>query len=120
MGGWIEVMTPQDFQNWLDSERLSKPMRASGKELFEQFGCSSCHSQENTGRGPALRNLYRRQVPLQGTGSAIADESYMRESILNPNAKVVRGYASIMPTYQGQIGDEQLNELIEYLKSLKR
>ncbi len=120
MGGWIEVMSPADYQDWLDSERLSQPMTASGAQLFSQLGCGSCHTSSGADLGPSLYNLYSRPVPLEGGGSVVADESYLRESILNPAAKIVRGYKPIMPTYQGQIGNEQLNELLEYVKSLKR
>lgn len=120
MGGWIEVMSQADYQRWLDSERLSQPMTTGGSKLFNQFGCNSCHTAENTERGPSLYNLYSRRVPLEGGGSAVADEGYLRESILNPSAKIVQGCKPLMPTYQGQAGEEQLNELLEYIKSLKR
>jgi cytochrome c oxidase subunit II len=120
MAGYIQVMSPADYQAWIDSQRLSQPMPASGQTVFNQLGCSSCHSGESTGRGPSLYNLYGRSVPLQSGGTALAEESYLRESILNPAAKLVQGYKPVMPTYQGQIGDDQLNELIDYIKSLKR
>lgn len=118
MRGWIEVMPPPDFQKWLDSERRTQPMTAVGESLFAKLGCAGCHTDTDTSRGPSLHNIYARPRPLQGGKSVIADESYLRESVLNPAAKTVEGYPPIMPTYQGQIGDEELNELIEYMKSL--
>jgi cytochrome c oxidase subunit 2 len=113
-------MSPSDFQTWLDNQRLSEPMTASGQKMFQQLGCRSCHTSENTSRAPSLDRLFGKSVPLAGGGSVVADESYLRESILNPSSKIVQGYKPTMPTYQGQIGDEQLHEMIEYLKSLGR
>ena len=120
MGGWVEVMDPADYQNWLDSERVSESMVASGQRLFESLGCSGCHGPSDTARGPSLLNLYGRSVQLEGGGSVIADESYIRESIVNPGTKIVPGYKPLMPTYQGQVGEDQLVQLIEYIKSLRK
>jgi cytochrome c oxidase subunit 2 len=118
MQGWIEVMMPGEFQKWLDSERNTQPMSAAGESLFTRLGCGSCHGAASTSQGPSLHNIYGRPRPLQGGGSVVADESYLRESILDPAAKTVQGYAQVMPTYQGQLSNEQLNELIEYMKLL--
>lgn len=120
MIGTIEVMRQEDFQQWIEAQRATQPMKSSGKEVFARLGCDSCHSSTDTPLGPSLHNVYQRKTSLKGGGSIIADESYLRESILNPADRIVHGYQSTMPTYRGQISDEQLNELIEYIKSLKR
>jgi cytochrome c oxidase subunit 2 len=120
MSGWVEVMGPADYQNWLDSERLSESMAVSGQRLFRSLGCDGCHGAADTARGPSLLNLYERTVQLEGGAAVVADESYLRESIVNPGGQVVRGYKPLMPTYQGQIGEDQLTQLIQYMKSLKR
>jgi len=120
MKGWVEVMAPADYQNWLDSQRLSEAMVVSGQRLFRSLGCNGCHGPVDTARGPSLFNVYGRAVELQGGGSVIADEGYLRQAILNPGVQVVLGYKPLMPTYQGQLGEDQVTQLIEYMKSLKR
>jgi cytochrome c oxidase subunit 2 len=118
MIGWVYVMEAPDYQDWLSGGTSGGSLAASGEKLFEQLACNTCHKTDGTGRGPALEGVFGNQVKLQDGGTVTADEAYLRESILNPRAKVVAGYQSIMPTFQGQVTEEQLLELAAYIKSL--
>ena len=119
MTGSVVVMEPSEFDNWLSGGGNEKSPIAQGQELFQTLGCASCHNNEGQGgRGPALVNLFGSQQGLQGGGTVTADEAYLRESILTPQAKLVAGYPPIMPTFQGQVSEEQVLQLIAYIKSL--
>ena len=96
-------------------------MAEMGEKLFEQYGCITCHVTEQQGRAPSLRNVYGHPVQLADGRTVLADEAFIRESILNPNAKVVKGYKpNVMPVFQGQIGEEGLLQLMVYIKSLSQ
>src|SRR5947199_2093604 len=84
------------------------------------LGCITCHRSDTQGRGPNLVGLFGRQVQLEDGRTVIADENYIRESILNPAAKVVSGFKPIMPVFQGMVSEEQLNALVAYVKSLNQ
>ena len=119
MRGWVTVMDPVDYQNWLASGTRGESMVAQGQALFQQYGCIACHSPEAPGRGPSLQSFFGHPVQLEGGGTVLADEAYVRESILNPNAKIARGYKpNIMPVFEGQINEEGLLQLMVYIKSL--
>jgi cytochrome c oxidase subunit 2 len=119
MVGWVTVMSPADYQNWLAGGGSSGTMAQQGERLFEQLGCAACHLSERAGRGPNLQGLYGSRVQLTGGQTVQADDAYLREAILNPNAKVVTGYkANVMPSYQGQLSEEQILQLVVYMKSL--
>jgi cytochrome c oxidase subunit 2 len=118
MIGWVYVMEPGDYQNWLSGGATEGSMAENGKKLFEQLACSNCHKEDNSGRGPTLIGLFGKQVQLAGGGTVKADEAYFRESILQPQAKVVSGFEPVMPTFQGLVTEEQLVQLVEYVKSL--
>ena len=90
----------------------------NGKKLFEQLACNNCHKADGSGRCPTLVGVFGSTVKLAGGGTVHADEGYIRESILNPAAKVVEGYQPLMPTFQGLITEENVVALIEYVKSL--
>jgi cytochrome c oxidase subunit 2 len=120
MGGWIEVMSQTDFDNWLRGNANLMSPAAAGKELFTTtLGCPTCHNADGTGgRGPALTGLFGKQVQLEGGATVTADEAYLRESIINPQAQLVLGFQPIMPTFKGQLTEEQILQLIAYIKSL--
>jgi cytochrome c oxidase subunit 2 len=115
MIGRVVVMEPAKYQAWLAGTGSDEPMAQSGEKLFATFSCNTCHGQ----RAPTLAGLYGRKVQLQDGSTLIADEDYIRESILNPSAKITAGYPPIMPTYAGQISEEQVMQLIAYIKTLK-
>jgi cytochrome c oxidase subunit II len=115
MIGTITVMEPAEYQAWLSGTTANISMEASGKMLFSKNQCDTCHGQ----RAPTLSGIYGRKTLLADGSTVIADENYLRESILQPNAKMVAGYPPLMPTYQGQLTEEQITELIAYMKSLQ-
>ncbi|MGI8656095.1 MAG: cytochrome c oxidase subunit II [Pyrinomonadaceae bacterium] len=119
MGGWVYVMEPGDYQAWLSGNANQVSPVVAGQNNFQQLGCTSCHgANAEGGRCPPLIGVFGSQQRLQGGSSVLADQTYIRESILNPSAKIVAGYPNIMPTYQGQVSEEQLLQLIAYVKSL--
>jgi cytochrome c oxidase subunit 2 len=119
MIGWVYVMTPTDYAQWLAGGVKGETMVEGGARLFTQLGCATCHVADGSGRCPPLHGLYGNGVKLADGRTMIADEAYIRESIVHPNSHHVAGYSPIMPTFQGQISEEQLLQLIAYIKSLK-
>jgi len=117
MGGWIVVMEPTEYQAWLSGGATDSPA-SQGQKLFQDLGCATCHKADTQGRGPMLAGVFGKQVQLDNGESVLADETYIRESIVNPRAKTVAGFQQIMPTYQGQVSEEQLLYLIAYIRSL--
>jgi len=120
MIGHIIALEPAEFQAWLSGGATAVSMATAGENLFQKLGCVSCHAQNDTGRGPSLVGLLGKTVRLQSGASVTADEDYIRESILNPQAKIVAGYQPIMPTFKGLISEDGIMQIIAYLKSLKR
>jgi cytochrome c oxidase subunit 2 len=118
MGGRVVVLPPAQYQQWLSGGRDAEPMARVGQRLFQDLGCEACHRDGSESRGPSLRGVFGTPVQLQNGEVVRADETYIRESILNPRAKVVAGYPPIMPAFQGQISEEGLLQLIAYIKSL--
>ena len=118
MVGSVVAMEPQDFQAWLGGGRASESPVAAGEKLFADLACNTCHRSDTQGRGPMLTGLFGKPVELQGGGTVVADEAYLRESIVNPQAKIVAGFQPLMPTFQGLVTEEQLLQLISYVRSL--
>jgi cytochrome c oxidase subunit 2 len=119
MIGWVTVMDPASYSTWLAGGTRGGSMSELGAKLFTQYGCVTCHVTDNQGRCPSLQNVFGHPVELEDGRTVLADEGYVRESILNPNAKIVKGYKrDIMPVFQGQISEEGLLQLIVYVKSL--
>jgi cytochrome c oxidase subunit II len=120
MTGQVVVMEPNDYQNWLSGGAGEGSLAAAGQKLFSDLACNTCHRPDAQGRGPVLQNLFGKTVELASGERVVADEAYIRESILNPQAKITVGFQPIMPTFQGLVTEEQLLELIEYVKTLKQ
>jgi len=118
MVGQIHVMEPDDYQAWLSGGGLTGSLSARGEQLFQQLACNTCHVADGSGRGPVLAGVFGSQVKLEGGRTIVADESYLRESILTPQMKIVQGYGPLMPTFQGLVSEENLMSLIEYVKTL--
>ncbi len=118
MGGWVIVMEQADYERWLNGGVSGQTMEAAGQNLFEERGCVTCHVADGSGRGPSLLGIFGRPFHLATGATVTADESYLREAILHPNAKNVAGYTSIMPSYQGQLNEEQILDLIAYIRSI--
>ena len=118
MIGSIHVLEPQDFERWLAGSTADEPPAESGRKLFESLRCDTCHKDAPDARGPSLHGLFGKAVALEGGATAVADEAYLRESILRPLAKVTKGYQPLMPTYEGQLGEEQILQILAYVKTL--
>lgn len=120
MGGWVTVMEPSDYAAWLSgtSGGEANPVVA-GEKLFAEKACSTCHLGTGLGRAPSLNGVYGANILLADGSTVVADEAYIRESILQPNAKIVAGYQPLMPTFQGQLTEEQILALAAYIKSLQ-
>jgi cytochrome c oxidase subunit 2 len=118
MVGRVVVLEPKDYQQWLAEGATGVSTADAGAALFERLGCGMCHHASDTAQGPALAGLFGKTVKLEGGGAATADEAYIRESILDPRAKVVAGYPPVMPTFKGLVNEDGIMQIIAYIKSL--
>jgi len=119
MRGRVIVMKEEDFAAWLEAQPPAETLARAGAALFRELGCSGCHDGRGTVRAPRLDGLYGRPVPLQGGGTVVADERYIRDSILQPKREVAAGYEAAMPSFAGQIGEDEILKLMAYIKSLR-
>jgi cytochrome c oxidase subunit 2 len=119
MIGTVVVMEPADFENWL-SLHAEGSLALEGRKVFLKYRCVSCHSANAGARAPVLEGLYGNTVRLNNGRTVIADDAYIRESILDPGAKIAAGWENIMPTFRGQITEEEIYALIAYFRSLRR
>jgi cytochrome c oxidase subunit II len=118
MNGRIIVMEPQAYQAWLAGGPPPESPLAAGERLFNEMGCVTCHKPDSAQRAPVLNGIFGKQVLLTTGETVSVDDAYLRESIVNPVAKVVAGYQPVMPTFQGQLSEEQLIALVAYVRSL--
>ncbi|HXZ20052.1 MAG TPA: cytochrome c oxidase subunit II [Candidatus Acidoferrales bacterium] len=118
MIGWVHVMTPDDYAAWLAGTSRGETMTQAGERLFHQYGCVTCHIADGTGRGPSLVGQFGKPQKLRDGQSLIVDETFLRRAITQPNSMPIPNYAPVMPTFQGQLNEEQILQLIAYLKSL--
>ncbi|MCB9785375.1 MAG: cytochrome c oxidase subunit II [Deltaproteobacteria bacterium] len=115
----IEVMAPADYAAWLAAGAPARSLAAEGAGLFRAKGCSGCHGAPATVPAPPLEGLYQRPVVLSDGSSVTADDAYLRDAILQPNKQIVAGYSPLMPTFQGQLDEDELSALIAYVRSLR-
>lgn len=120
MGGRVVAMAPAEFARWLESGAPISGIAARGFALFRRYGCSGCHDPRSTVHAPDLAGLLGRTVHLADGHSVVADEAYVRDSILLPNRDVVAGFEPIMPSFAGQIAEDDLMAIIEYIRSMPR
>ena len=120
MIGSVTVLEPAEYERWLGVGSPQESFVAAGAKLYHQLGCSGCHAENARVRAPSLVGLYGKPVPLESGEIVTADERYLHDSIVLPARQVVHGYANIMPSYQGQVSEEQLFQLVNYLKTLGR
>jgi cytochrome c oxidase subunit 2 len=118
MTGRVVVLEPDRYEDWLGRQEVTGTLASEGAILFRQLGCSGCHSAQSTVRAPLLEGLYGKPVPLQDGSVAIADERYIRDSILMPRSQVAAGYAPVMPSFAGRVSEDELVRLVAYVKSL--
>ncbi|MSO63387.1 MAG: cytochrome c oxidase subunit II [Acidobacteria bacterium] len=118
MIGTVTVLEPAQYQVWLQGGGVEGTLAQRGAKLFNDLTCSTCHLDSGQGRGPSLKNIVGKTVELQNGSLVMVDEAYLRESILNSQAKIVKGFQPMMPTFQGLVSEENLVALIEHVKSL--
>jgi cytochrome c oxidase subunit 2 len=118
MLGEVIAMRPADYTKWLTEQAPSSPLAQQGGVLFRQLGCSGCHEGASSVHAPRLDGLYGKPVPLSDGSFVVADDKYLRDSILLPRSQVVAGYAPVMPSFEGRIDESKLLRLIAYIKSL--
>ncbi|HEV7238291.1 MAG TPA: cytochrome c oxidase subunit II [Thermoanaerobaculia bacterium] len=117
MIGTVVVMEPTEYQRWLAGGSEGS-LASQGEKLFAKYACNTCHMDTATGRGPVLAGLYGQTRPLAGGENVVVDDNYIRESILNPTAKIAAGFQPLMPTFQGQVSEDDLIRLLSYVKSI--
>ena len=120
MIGRVVVMPQQEFEAWIGGGASEGTLAQAGEKLFTDLACVTCHRAGVGQRGPVLNGVFGSTVQLASGSAVTADVAYIRESILNPQAKVVAGFPPIMPTFQGQVSEEQLLALTEYIRSLPK
>ncbi len=118
MIGDVVVMTPDDYKKWLQGSTSGHSLAQDGERLFASLSCNACHNARPDARGPSLANVYGSKLTLSNGQQVTVDEAYLRQAILNPSEHVTQGYLPIMPTYQGQISEEGVIDLVEYIKHL--
>ena len=118
MVGDIVVMKPDEFQRWLAGSTSGNSLAQDGERLFASLSCNACHNATPEARGPNLANVYGSHLTLANGQQVTVDDAYLRDAILNPSQHVTQGYVPIMPTYQGQISEDGVIALVEYIKNL--
>jgi cytochrome c oxidase subunit 2 len=119
MIGWVNVMEQRDFDDWLAGSAGAQTPIELGNQLFNtKLGCASCHGAQSGARGPNLAGAFGKEVKLTNGQTVVRNEEYIRNSILNPSGQIVEGYQPIMPSFKGQVTEDQLVALIAYIKSL--
>jgi cytochrome c oxidase subunit 2 len=111
-------MEQAEFERWLGRQDVTGTLAAQGERLFRQFGCGGCHGAGGPVRAPSLEGLYGKPVPLSNGTIEIADERFIRDSILKPRGQIAAGYEPIMPSYEGKISEDELVQITAYIKSL--
>jgi cytochrome c oxidase subunit 2 len=119
MIGEITVLTPDDYKKWLQESTSGMSLAQNGERLFASMGCNSCHSGNAAARGPNLAGVYGSKLTLTDGSQVLVNDAYLRDAILNPSQHVTAGFAPIMPTYQGQISEDGLIDLVEYIKNMQ-
>jgi len=117
MIGWVYVMAPHEYEEWLSGGAGEGTLASRGDKLFQDLACTNCHKADGSGRGPSLEGIFGQTVELESGPKITVNDDYLRESILSPQAKIVKGYQPIMPTFQGLVKEDELLQLIEYIKS---
>jgi cytochrome c oxidase subunit 2 len=119
MGGWVIVMEPDDYAAWLAGSTGTADPVALGAKLYNDLACNTCHLPDGKGRGPSYNGVYGSRVKLADGSTVVADDAYIRESILQPNAKIVAGFLPVMPSFQGLVSEDQILALTAYIKAQK-
>lgn len=124
MQGWVHVLSPQDYQKWQHTEAQTGSPSERGAKVFTKYGCAQCHNTSDVSGGargivgPRLHGLYGQTVALEGGGSVVADEQYLRDSILYPQKQIVAGFDPIMPSFDKRINEPEMLDLLAYIRSI--
>jgi len=118
MIGEVTAMLPEEYKKWTEQSTSGMSLAQNGERIFASMGCNACHSGNPAARGPNLAGVYGSKIQLANGSVQLADEAFIRDTILNPSQHLPAGYAPIMPTYKGQISEDGLIDLVEYLKQL--
>ena len=118
MKGEVIVVPPADYAAWLTRQGVHESLAEQGEALFRERGCSGCHGAHSTVHAPALAGLWGSLVHLQDGSVRRADEQYIRDCILEPRTFTVAGYPPVMPSFAGQLGEDELLKLVAYIRSL--
>jgi len=119
MIGDVIAMTPEDYERWAQQSTSGMSLAQNGERLFASMGCNQCHNGTAAARGPNLAGVYGSKLTLANGSEVLVNDAYLRDAILNPSQHVTQGFAPIMPTYQGQISEDGLIDLVEYIKNLQ-
>jgi cytochrome c oxidase subunit 2 len=119
MIGEVTVLSPDDYQKWTQESTSGTSLAQNGERLFASMGCNACHSGSAAARGPNLAGVYGSKLQLTSGSQVLVNDAYLRDAILNPSQHVTAGYAPIMPTYQGQVSEDGLIDLVEYIKNMQ-
>ncbi len=117
MIGEITVLKPEDYQRWTQESTSGMSLAQNGERLYASMGCNQCHNGTPAARGPSLAGVYGSKLTLANGSQVLVNDAYLRDAILNPSQHVTAGYAPIMPTYQGQISEDGLIDLVEFIKT---
>ncbi|QHN01993.1 cytochrome c oxidase subunit II [Granulicella sp. WH15] len=118
MIGEVTALSPEDYEKWTKDSTSGMSLAQNGERLFASMGCNQCHSGNAASRGPNLAGVYGSKLQLTNGSQVLVNDAYLRDAILNPSQHVTAGYQPIMPTYQGQISEDGLIDLVEYIKNL--
>jgi len=118
MIGWVYAMPPREYAEWLANNENDEPMAQQGERIFNHYTCNYCHVPDGSGRGPSLVGIFGKPEKLSNGQSPVVDEDLIRRALMEPNSVPVEGFAPIMPTFKGQFTEEQILQLIAYVKSL--
>jgi len=119
MIGEVTVLTPDDYEKWTKQSTSGMSLAQNGERLFASMGCNACHNGTAAARGPSLAGVYGSRLTLTDGSQVLVNDAYLRDAILNPSQHVTAGFAPIMPTYQGQISEDGLIDLVEFLKNMQ-
>src|ERR1700728_1957185 len=119
MIGEVTALSPDDYQKWTQQSTSGMSLAQNGERLFASMGCNACHSGSAAARGPNLAGVYGSKLQLTNGSQVLVNDAYLRDAILNPSQHITAGDAPIMPTYQGQISEDGLIDLVEYIKSMQ-
>jgi cytochrome c oxidase subunit 2 len=119
MIGDVVAMSPADYEKWAQQSTSGMSLAQNGERLFASMGCNACHNGSAAARGPNLAGVFGSKLTLTSGSEVLVNEAYLRDAILNPSQHVTAGFAPIMPTYQGQISEDGLIDIVEYLKTLQ-